>query len=485
MGEMPDQFICAINVKFPLIDKIPLKTRYDYYKALEYYVLKCGDNDYFREFLRQYKEGLNVSCETDSALTKEEYRDQGKCLTKLKVRCDSLALILCALPQLTPQEYYPNGAQKMGYFRALRTVRSLLGYHYFGGLAKMIRKMLSYRLLCDLALIVGDETAVRSAAEDMCARMNKSKARKFMLFADALCGNGDMTSRTEYLRPLFVQYRKNRQFMTLPEKRFIITANMSSGKSTLINSIIGKKVAKTAQEACTGSLSYIYNKPFDDGKISIAAPKLNLNAHSDELKRIPLSSESTIAAYFSSDAIEKRVCLIDTPGVNSAINLDHGKITKEALKQTRYDVMAYILNATQLGTDDEMKYLRWIHNNLPDQKMVFVLNKLDRFKASDDSIQESIEGAKNDLISIGFKDPVICPVSAYCAYLIKLKKSGAELSEDELDDYGYYAKKFGRSAYDLSVYYNGVRVEPDDSEETALLKRCGAYGFEKILFGGV
>jgi hypothetical protein len=38
--------------------------------------------------------------------------------------------------------------------------------------------------------------------------------------------------------------------------------------------------------------------------------------------------------------------------------------------------------------------------------------------------------------------------------------------------------------HDLSKYYDGIQVEPDDSEAVKMSKRCGIYGLEKILFGG-
>ena len=45
-----------------------------------------------------------------------------------------------------------------------------------------------------------------------------------------------------------------------------VIATMSSGKSTLINALIGKPLARTSQEVCTGNLNYLYNKPFEDAK---------------------------------------------------------------------------------------------------------------------------------------------------------------------------------------------------------------------------
>ena len=54
---------------------------------------------------------------------------------------------------------------------------------------------------------------------------------------------------------------------------------------------------------------------------------------------------------------EKRFCIIDTPGVNSSLNSNHEKITKKALAEESYDYLVYILNANNLGTDDDLNFI--------------------------------------------------------------------------------------------------------------------------------
>ena len=44
----------------------------------------------------------------------------------------------------------------------------------------------------------------------------------------------------------------------------------------------------------------------------------------------------------------------------------------------------------------------------------------------------------------------------------------------------YTPKKFKRSSYDLSHYYEGVQCLPTDSEEIELSKHAGLYGLEKL-----
>lgn len=84
-----------------------------------------------------------------------------------------------------------------------------------------------------------------------------------------------------------------------------------------------------------------------------------------------------------------------------------------------------------------------------------MLNKLDNFKSADDSIASSIEGVRNDLLHLGFEEPVICPLSAYFALLLKMKMYGEAMTEDEQDAYDYYVKNSaGLSMTCLSTFLN-------------------------------
>lgn len=167
------------------------------------------------------------------------------------------------------------------------------------------------------------------------------------------------------------------------------------------------------------------------------------------------------------------------------MNRQHGKITKSALEKREYDIIVHVLNAQRLGTDEEIAHLRWIKHNIQDCEVVFVLNKLDVFKSKEDDINKSIALVRRDLEKIGFINPIVCPISAYFAFLIKQKRLGMDLTEDDKDEYDLYTKKFNKPVYDLSRFYPEYQIKSNDDEATILLKKCGFYGFEKIISGGI
>ena len=351
--------------------------------------------------------------------------------------------------------------------------------------SKPWRNKYRFMLVCDVALMLLDETLISEAMKIIKEGLSAKCQVDIEQVATLLQNDEDIENKYLAISSLVKQYRTNRDFISKSERRIIITANMSAGKSTLINALVGKQIVRTSQEVCTGNICYLFNKAYEDEKVHLLAQGLNLCATSKDLHSYDWNGYISIASYFEGIAIDiPRLCIIDTPGVDAALHKEHSKRAHNALITDDYDTIIYVVSPTRLGTDAEKKHLKWVAQNLQKDKIIFVLNKLDAYHDFSDSIEESVHAFKEDLLQIGFKSPVICPISAYFSYLLKLSMTGQALSEDEKDEYDLYAKKFKRSAYDLSRYYEGVQCLPTDSEEIALSKRVGLYGLEKIIYGG-
>lgn len=338
-------------------------------------------------------------------------------------------------------------------------------------------KILDYILVCDMSLIFVEGPLLDKALEliesrNSCIRQSVMERaifyNKFIDFSLLLC-----------------QMQKNTEFFNLQERCFIITANTSAGKSTLINALIGRPLAKTKSEVCTGNICCFYNKPFENKKINLLTMNsLNYDASPSDLEEIDWKGRIFISSYFYGFQENPfRLCFIDTPGVDTTLHPEHEKVTHEALLKDKYNYVIYVISPTRLGTDAEKKHLEWVAENLDKQRVIFVLNKLDDFRNDSDNIEDSIFLLKKELWKLGFLNPTICPISAYFSYLLKLKMRGQQLSEDEQDWYELKSKKFRKQSFDLSCYYENVTIEPNDSEVIELSKRCGIYGLEKLLFG--
>ena len=351
-------------------------------------------------------------------------------------------------------------------------------------LAKPWRTKYRFMLVCDVALILLDESLVLRATEIIKERLSAKRQVEVERVASLLQNKQEVEKKYLPTLPLLNQYRANKDFFSKDERRIIVTANMSAGKSTLINALVGKPIARTSQEVCTGNVCYLFNKAYEDNNIHLSTQGLNLSATADDLHDYDWNGQISIASYFTGIMSDiPRLCIIDTPGVDAALYKEHSRRAHDALLRDNYDAILYIVSPTHLGTDAEKKHLQWAAQNLKKEKIIFVLNKLDDYHDFSDSVEESVHDFKDDLLKIGFENPIICPISAYFSYLLKLRMTGQALSEDEADEYALYSKKFKRSSYDLSHYYEDVQCLPTDSEEVALSKRVGLYGLEKIIYG--
>lgn len=346
------------------------------------------------------------------------------------------------------------------------------------------RKKYRYWLMCDLAVLLLDEgllSRVYTAIKGCLAVKHK---KQFEDFFSSLSASRVATPLYAPTCVMLEQYKKNMDFLKLPIKRIIVTGNMSSGKSTLINALVGKSLLRSAQEACTGSVCYIYNKPFEDGKVHLAGPEFNLNASDEVLRSFAWKTDIHIAVYFREQRLSEGLCIIDTPGVNFALNTGHGSAARKVLARKEYDTVLYLFDGGKLGTEAEFSHLKWVAQNVPHDRIIFVVNKMDDFRVADDDIAASIQKLQNDLSSCGFKNPLVHPVSAYFALLLKMKMAGVQLDEDEEDEFVRLQKKYHRPAYDLAHYYEEAESNKSDTELTTLLKKCGMYGLEKECLGG-
>lgn len=432
-----DQFVTSCQLAEHPLKRAKKQTNQLYYRMLAHTISQCaGDSEYTNARLKQYRVMLAVNTEETTSVGTD--RD--------------------------------------------KTLRAVLN-----PLRKPWLRKLRLCLICDVALI----SINRDSVDRTRNLMERFLSKRQLVLVDTLVGvlfadtDDAIPQRYLFLKASIEQFRANYQFVAQSEIRVFITANMSAGKSTLINAIIGKPITQTSQETCTANLSYLFDKPFEDHAIHLLNSPLNLNVSYNELRNLAKTDVSLIASYFRRLVpARSRVCLIDSPGVNSVIHQNHGALTCKALADEQYDKLVYVLNANKLGTDEELRYLKYIAANVAHQKVLFVLNKLDDFKHAEDSIAQSFQAVYHDLYQLGYENPIICPLSAYCAWLVKMKQNSEELTEDEEDVCQFYLKKFSRAECDLSVYYPTIKPPLLEDVWTTLAVKCGLYGFENILYGG-
>lgn len=245
------------------------------------------------------------------------------------------------------------------------------------------------------------------------------------------------------------------------EAEVSVIATMSSGKSTLLNAILGKEILPSKNEACTATICRIKDV---DGleNFRLKAETLDGKVISDwkdvtteDVKKINEDGNKMgINLYLEGDipginSDEMNLILIDTPGPNNSQNMEHKEATYKFIKDTKNNpLVLYVMNATQHGTNDDARLLSEIseivknNGKQAEERFIFALNKIDSFDPEKESIEVLIENSKKYLREFGIENPKIFPISAEAAKLVRLRENGEELSRAQKGNLNSYEFSF-------------------------------------------
>ena len=293
--------------------------------------------------------------------------------------------------------------------------------------------------------------------QNVCGFFSKKKLNKVLIAYKQNSSNIDGVSSAQ------IKHRNtNNKVLSGSEKRVLVVANVSAGKSTLINALVGYRFNRTKTTACTDKLVFIHNKCSNDGityKI-----KNGVYTYSENINEGNSDSLIEAAFPFKSSLGKEQICFIDTPGINNADNCSHKQITEDIIKKGEYDVVLYVSNCQYFGTNDEHNLLKFLKENVK-MPVLFVLNQLDVFNPEDDSIHKMLNDYKSDLIKFGFKDPVVIPVSAYASFLVRLDSSC--LTKTEVIKKNNMIELFKDEYYNLPQYI-GQGISPEILDKTGI-----------------
>ncbi|MCD7886804.1 MAG: dynamin family protein [Clostridiales bacterium] len=213
--------------------------------------------------------------------------------------------------------------------------------------------------------------------------------------------------------------------------------DFSSGKSTLINTIIGRKLLKVASVATTAVPTYIYR-----GK----ANRLIVKALCDDGKRYDITSETDVSKFekqfgialpqqidekiflltadkklslrvkevyieLPDDELSNGLCIIDTPGINPGADYtgNHAEVTKYILNE-KADAIIVLFPADQAYTQSFDAFLKDNAEYFM-KDAIFVVTMMDRVDEEDR--EDVLRFVKANLrSSFGLKDPQVLSCSA-------------------------------------------------------------------------
>lgn len=248
--------------------------------------------------------------------------------------------------------------------------------------------------------------------------------------------------RTEELR---------RQFQRAIESEFEVSviATMSSGKSTLINALLGRELMPSKNAACTATIAHIKDVDDMDGYTAICRDEsgeiieTNDNLTPEEMTRynddeniVDIDIEGNIP-FVSSQNMQ--LVLLDTPGPNNSRTEEHKKRTLRVIKSDDMPMVLYVMNATQLFTEDDESLFNCVadamnsqHGKQARDRFIFVINKTDMLDTEKgESVSNIINEAREYLKSNGIDDANIYPISAEIAKLIRMNNNGDNLTRKQ------------------------------------------------------
>lgn len=284
-----------------------------------------------------------------------------------------------------------------------------------------------------------------------------------------------------------------------------VIATMSSGKSTLINSLLSKKILPSSNEACTATITRI--KDTDNNHfVGRAYSQKNVKMHSEkelsydimkgwnEDKNISTIEIEGDIPFVKADEIA--LVITDTPGPNNSNDESHKQKLLDMLDSNKYKpLILYVMNATQLWITDDNDLLNNVIAKLKNadkqtrDSFLFVVNKVDNFN-EDDSLEKTLKKVKKYLEEKGIENPIIIPMTALPALAIRSEPQNPRQEADRNNfikimniDKNLHLEKYislpPKAKQEIEDELKQA-IEEEEKEKTALI-HTGIPSLEKII----
>lgn len=361
-------------------------------------------------------------------------------------------------------------------------------------------RLFSYRYIflfdCLFVIAVDSDELGNELCSELESKVNKRYHNAFEEMKNKMyAGINDYSSKKLISDEMVEAWNISRKYLASKNRNVTFTATMSAGKSTLINAIVGREISYAKKAACTATVMSIATSP-SKGKLMniLCNDKVQMMQSEQEIRRFTkgLETPCSICGYFLSPLTQRKITLIDTPGVNSSRNPEHKKVTRNELTGDNTDVLIYVIPVENYGSDDDFNHLTYIKKKVQYRKVLFVVNMMDSCDLEDDSVDEIVANIKEHLESIGFENPIICPMSAKAGMLIKQALYGMLQSENDRKACKTYIRTFQDKELALAKFYPEVQRKNEMNDVSWLqvdiqtiwnaFINTGLPGFETLLY---
>lgn len=328
----------------------------------------------------------------------------------------------------------------------------------------------------------------------------------------------DPAKKLENLRDIYEEVKKGpEQFCTTDVQKgfesaldddfeIVVVAPMSSGKSTVINALLGQDLLPAINQATTAVLTRIRD---EDGQKQFVVSAIDhegkLLAENEEAtaKRIkelngktdPKNPEKSLAKeiriqgdipHLSSRGLH--TVFVDTPGGNNNLNAEHERVMDEAIQDEDKSMVIYVFNGTQLTTKDNAAILdkiaramkRSMNGKQTRDRFLFVANRMDDVDPEKEHYEDMRAAILKELKEKEITEPNLYFVSARTAKLLRMQYAGAAMSEDDRDNLALLSKKMTRKNRPLFEFSSLMEAQKEEFRQEIKILRDENPGNEII-----
>ncbi|CAK9147067.1 unnamed protein product [Ilex paraguariensis] len=204
----------------------------------------------------------------------------------------------------------------------------------------------------------------------------------------------------------------------------VIVGEFNSGKSTVINALLGKKYLKDGVVPTTNEITFL--------RYSELNPK--------EQQYCERHPDGQYICYLPAQIL-KEMIIVDTPGTNVILQRQQ-RLTEEFVP--RADLLLFVISADRPLTESEVAFLGYTQQWR--KKVVFVLNKADLYRNASE-LEEAIAFVQENAQKLMKTEHVtLYPISARCALEAKLSTSSNSLKD-------YEESSMDNSHWKISSFY--------------------------------
>lgn len=188
----------------------------------------------------------------------------------------------------------------------------------------------------------------------------------------------------------------------LSEPFLLVTVGeFNSGKSTFINALLGRQYLQEGVVPTTNEITLLSYSEIE----------------SESFERCERHPDGQFMCYLSVPIL-KEMNLVDTPGTNVILQRQQ-RLTEEYVP--RADLILFVLSSDRPLTESEVGFLQYVQQWK--KKVVFVLNKLDLYRNSNELEEATVFVKENAMKLLNAEDVTLFPVSSRSALEAKLSYS--------------------------------------------------------------